>query len=79
MLSQPKDAGLYPDYDAALQAGMVRDMRATWEGLAFDDKASALTLFSTPKATVNAELAKLYGLTRPASPPLLQDRFAARG
>lgn len=62
VLSQPKDAGLYPDYNAALQAGMVRDMRATWEGVAFDDKASALTLFSTPKVTVNAELAKLYGL-----------------
>jgi hypothetical protein len=62
VLSQPKDAGLYPDYNAALQAGMVRDMRATWEGIAFDDKASALTLFSTTKATVNSELAKLYGL-----------------
>jgi hypothetical protein len=62
VLSQPKDSGLYPSYNAALQAGMVRDMRATWEGLAFDDKASALTLFSTPKVTVNAELAKLYGV-----------------
>jgi hypothetical protein len=62
VLAQPKDAGLYPDYNAALQAGMVHDMRATWEGTAFDDKVSALTLFSTPKATVNAELAKLYGL-----------------
>jgi hypothetical protein len=62
VLSQPKDAGMYPDYNAALQAGMVHDMRATWEGIAFDDKASALTLFSTTKATVNAELAKLYGL-----------------
>lgn len=62
VLAQPKDAGLYPDYNAALQVGMVRDMRATWEGAAFDDKVSALTLFSTPKATVNAELAKLYGL-----------------
>ena len=70
VLSQPKDPTLYPEYKpdsnsedpSALQLGMVRDMRATWEGLAFDDKASALTLFSTPKATVNAELAKLYGL-----------------
>jgi hypothetical protein len=62
VLSQPKDAGLYPDYNAALQAGMVRDMRATWEGIAFDDKASALTLFSTTKVTVNADLAKLYGM-----------------
>jgi hypothetical protein len=62
VLSQPKDAGLYPEYNAALQAGMVRDMRATWEGIAFDDKASALSLFSTTKATVNSELAKLYGV-----------------
>ncbi|RYZ07610.1 MAG: DUF1588 domain-containing protein [Myxococcales bacterium] len=62
VLTQPKDAGLYPDYNAALQAGMVRDMRATWEGAAFDDKVSALSLFSTTKATVNAELAKLYGV-----------------
>lgn len=62
VLSQPKDAGLFADYNADLQAGMVRDMRATWEGVAFDDKASALTLFSTTKATVNSDLAKLYGL-----------------
>lgn len=60
--SQPKDSGLFPEYNAALQAGMVRDMRATWESTAFDDKASALSLFATPKVTVNAELAKLYGL-----------------
>jgi hypothetical protein len=60
--TQPKDATLYPDYNAALQAGMVRDMRATWEGVAFDEQASALSLFSTPKVTVNAELAKLYGI-----------------
>jgi hypothetical protein len=62
VLAQPKDSGLYPEYNAALQVGMVRDMRATWEGVAFDDKVSALTLFSTTKATVNAELAQLYGL-----------------
>lgn len=62
VLSQPKDEVLYPVYNAALQAAMVRDMRATWEGIAFDDKASALTLFSSTKATVNAELAQLYGL-----------------
>jgi hypothetical protein len=37
-------------------------MRGTWEVLAFDDKASALELFSTTKVVVNAELAKLYGI-----------------
>jgi len=62
VLTQAKDGTLYPSYNAALQAGMVQDMRATWESVAFDDQASALTLFSTPKVTVNADLAKLYGL-----------------
>jgi hypothetical protein len=62
VLSQPKDATLYPVYTPDLQMAMVRDMRATWEAVAFDDKASALTLFSTTKATVNADLAKLYGI-----------------
>jgi hypothetical protein len=62
VLEQPKDIELYPDYNMELQAGMVRDMRATWEGVAFDDKTSALMLFSTTKVTVNADLAKLYGL-----------------
>jgi hypothetical protein len=62
VLAQPKDTVAYPAYNAALQEAMVRDMRATWEAVAFDDKVSALTLFSTTKATVNAELAQLYGL-----------------
>ncbi|MGK4003952.1 DUF1592 domain-containing protein [Sorangium sp. So ce1036] len=60
--TQAKDAALFPEYDPALQAAMVRDMRGTWEVLAFDDQASALDLFSTTKAVVNAELAQLYGL-----------------
>lgn len=60
--NQAKDGGLFPEYGPALQAAMVRDMRGTWEALAFDDKASALELFTTPKVLVNADLAKLYGL-----------------
>ena len=62
VLTQPKDATLYPGYNAALQAGMVHDMRGTWESVAFDEQASALSLFSTLKANVNADLAKLYGV-----------------
>ncbi len=60
--TQAKDSGLFPEYDPALQAAMVRDMRGTWEVLAFDDQASALDLFSTTKVVVNSELAQLYGL-----------------
>ncbi len=62
VLTQAKDAGLFPEYGPALQAGMVRDMRATWEAIAFDDQTSALELFSTTKVVANAELAQLYGL-----------------
>jgi len=62
VLSQAKDSGLFPEYDATLQTAMVRDMRGVWETVAFDDKASALSLFSTKKVIANAALAKLYGL-----------------
>ncbi|OQX67170.1 MAG: hypothetical protein B6A08_16675 [Sorangiineae bacterium NIC37A_2] len=59
---QAKDAGLFPEYGPALQRGMIQDMRATWESVIFDDKASALSLFSTNKAVVNAPLARVYGV-----------------
>jgi len=62
VLTQAKDPSLFPEYDAALQAAMVKDMRGTWESIAFDDQGSALSLFSTKKVVVNASLAKLYGL-----------------
>jgi hypothetical protein len=60
--TQAKDPTLFPEYGAALQAAMVHDIRGTWETIAFDDRTSALGLFSTPKVVVNAELARLYGL-----------------
>jgi len=60
--TQAKDSSLFPEYDAALRGAMVKDMRGTWEAIAFDDQASALSLFSTRKVLVNAPLAKLYGL-----------------
>lgn len=60
--TQPKDQALFPEYGVALQQAMARDMRDTWEAIAFDDRASALELFETPRVFVNAELAELYGL-----------------
>jgi hypothetical protein len=52
----------FTEYVPALQAGMVRDLRETWEVIAFDDGASIMDVFSTPKVVVNAELATLYGI-----------------
>jgi hypothetical protein len=60
--TQAKEASLYPEYGAPLQTAMTRDMRGTWEAIAFDDRTSALTLFTTTKVLVNTELARLYGL-----------------
>jgi hypothetical protein len=62
ILTQAKDATLFPEYGPGLQAAMARDMRGTWESVAFDDRTSALELFSTTKVVVNTELAQLYGL-----------------
>jgi hypothetical protein len=60
--TQAKDTALYPEYGPALQAAMARDMRDTWAAIAFDDRTSALDVFTTTKVVVNAELARLYGL-----------------
>ncbi len=60
--TQAKDSTLFPEYGPTLQAAMIRDMRGTWEAVAFDDGTSALDLFSTTKVVVNSELALLYGL-----------------
>jgi Protein of unknown function (DUF1592)/Protein of unknown function (DUF1588)/Protein of unknown function (DUF1585)/Protein of unknown function (DUF1595)/Protein of unknown function (DUF1587) len=60
--SQAKDAGLFPEYGPALQAGMVQDMRETWVINTFDENASVLNVFSTPTVYANAAVAKAYGL-----------------
>lgn len=60
--TQAKDGSEFPEYTPALQAGMVRDLRGTWEVIALDDQTSALDVFSTPKVVVNSDLAQLYGL-----------------
>jgi len=62
VMTQAKDASLFPEYGPVLQSAMVRDMREVWESVAFDDDASALDLFSTRKVIANAELAQVYGL-----------------
>ena len=60
--TQAKEPTLFAEYGPALQAAMVRDMRDTWETLAFDHRGSALDLFSTTTVVANLPLARLYGL-----------------
>lgn len=62
LVGQPKDAALFPEYGSDLELAMTRDMRGAWEGIALDERASVLGLFTTTKVVVNAPLAKLYGL-----------------
>lgn len=57
-----KDPSLFPEHGDQLKAGMIRDMYEVWEALVFDDRASALELFSTTKVVVNSDLARVYGL-----------------
>lgn len=60
--TQPKDVEMYAEYSPTLQEALARDMRETWAVVAFDDKGSAMDVFTTPKVVVNSELAQLYGL-----------------
>jgi hypothetical protein len=60
--TQPKDVTLYAEYSPTLQEAMARDMRETWAIIAFDDRGSAMDVFTTPKVFVNSELATLYGV-----------------
>jgi hypothetical protein len=73
--TQGKDATLYPDYGPALQAAMIRDLRDVWEIVAFDERTSALGLFTTTKVVVNSSLARLYGLDAAG---LTEDTFEIR-
>jgi hypothetical protein len=70
-----KDAGIYPEYGPTLRAAMIRDMRETWERHVFDDRASALELFSTTRVVVNSSLAQVYGIDATG---LTEDTFEAR-
>jgi hypothetical protein len=62
IVTQAKDAALFPEYGAALQTAMVRDMRDVWAVIALDDRTSVLDIFTTTKVVVNTELAQLYGI-----------------
>ena len=57
-----KDPTLYPQYNASLQWGMMQEIPLMLASLVFDQKASAMTMFTTHNTFVNKDLAALYGL-----------------
>jgi Protein of unknown function (DUF1592)/Protein of unknown function (DUF1588)/Protein of unknown function (DUF1585)/Protein of unknown function (DUF1595) len=58
-----KDPTLFPSYTASLQQAMMREVPSMLEDLVFSQAAPATDLFTTHTTFVNADLAKLYGLS----------------
>ncbi len=63
----PKNAQLFPDFDDVLRRSMRREVEMFMDHVMFEEDGSLDALFSSTRAYVNAPLAKLYGVTGPAS------------
>ena len=62
-----KDPELYPEYDAELQQAMMQEVPAMFASVVFDQRASAMELFTTRNTFATKELAALYGVQTPPS------------
>jgi hypothetical protein len=63
----PKDADNYPGFDTVLRQSMRREIEAFMDYVMFERDGSLDALFVSTRAYVNAPLAKIYGVTGPAS------------
>jgi hypothetical protein len=63
----PKDAKLFPGFDAVLRQSMRRELEMFMDHVMFEKDGSLEELFSGTRAYVNAPLAKLYGVSGPAN------------
>ncbi len=63
----PKDADLYPGFDAVLRSSMRREIESFMDYVMFEQDGSLEALFSGTRAYVNGPLATLYGVTGPKS------------
>ncbi len=70
----PKDAKLFPGFDAVLRQSMRREIEMFMDYVMFEKDGSLDALFSGTRAYVNGPLAKIYGVTGPA--PLSADDWA---
>jgi hypothetical protein len=62
----PKDAELYPDFDAVLRSSMRRELDAFMDYVMFERDGSLDALFNATRAYVNGPLSALYGVPGPA-------------
>jgi hypothetical protein len=63
----PKDAESFPDFDDVLRSSLRREIEMFMDHVMFEEDGSLDALFSSTRAYVNAPLARLYGVTGPAS------------
>jgi hypothetical protein len=64
--AQTKDAKLYPEYNDTLRAAMRDETLRFATSTLFDGDGRFETLLTSTRATVNAALAKIYGVAAPA-------------
>lgn len=60
---KPKDAALFPSYTPAVQQALMREVPSMFTDLIFEQGLPATDIFTTRTTFVNADLAKLYGLS----------------
>jgi hypothetical protein len=63
--SVPKDALLFPEFDAEVRAAMAAEVERYVEHVAFEGDGTLEALLTAPLAFVNAALARFYGVSLP--------------
>jgi hypothetical protein len=65
--ARAKDPEMYPEYTSELQQAMMAEVPAMFASVVFDERRSALDLFTTRNTFVSPELAALYGVEVPSN------------
>jgi len=68
IFSTPKDAALFPNYDAKLQNSMYEETRRFVEDVLWTRNAPLSELITSKKSFIDGNLAKLYGMAAPSQP-----------
>jgi hypothetical protein len=63
----PKNSAIFPEFNDALRSSLRREVEMFMDHVMFEEDGSLEALFSSTRAYVNGPLAKLYGVTGPAT------------